>query len=85
MKVRWEVTECSWNDGGKTQYYIVILDQLQGHSGELVWAPELRVRGSLTVFPVPCLLSGPGGDLAVPSRSNGIELYHPSSTVLRTT
>jgi len=41
--------ECSWDDGGKTQYYIVILDQLQGHSGGLVWAPESRVRGPLTV------------------------------------
>ena len=40
--------ECSWNDGGKTQYYIVILDQLQGYSGGLVWALESRVRGPLT-------------------------------------
>jgi len=40
--------ECSWNDGGKTQYYYVILDQLQGHSGELVQAPELHIRGPLT-------------------------------------
>jgi len=40
--------ECSWNDGGKTQYYIVILDQLQGHSRGLVWAPESYVKGSLT-------------------------------------
>ena len=24
--------ECSWNDGGKTKYYLVIFDQLQGHS-----------------------------------------------------
>ena len=37
--------ECSWNDGGKIQYYIVILDQLQGHSRGLVWAPESHVRG----------------------------------------
>ena len=42
--------ECSWNDGGKTQYYIVILDQLQGHSGGLVRALESRVRGPLTLF-----------------------------------
>jgi len=32
--------EYSWNDRGKTQYYIVILDQLQGHSGGLVRALE---------------------------------------------
>ena len=32
----------------KTKYYIVIFDQLQGHSGGLIWAPELRVRGPLT-------------------------------------
>jgi len=42
--------ECSWNDGGKTQYYVVILDQLQGHSRGLVRAPELCVRGPLTVL-----------------------------------
>jgi len=40
--------EYSWNDGGKTQYYVVILDQLQGHSGGLVWALESCVRGPLT-------------------------------------
>ena len=39
--------ECSWNDGSKTQYYVVILDQLQGHSGGLEQALELRVRGPL--------------------------------------
>ena len=41
-------TECSWNDGSKTQYYVVILDQLQGRSRGLEWAPESRVRGPLT-------------------------------------
>jgi len=40
--------ECSWNDGGKTKYYIVIFDQLQGHSGGLIQALESFVRGSLT-------------------------------------
>jgi len=43
--------ECSWNDGSKTQYYIVILDQLQDHSGGLEQAPESRVRGSLIFTP----------------------------------
>jgi len=38
--------ECSWNDGDKTKYYIVIFDQLQGHSEGLIWAPESFVRGS---------------------------------------
>ena len=47
-KVRWVATECSWNDGSKTQYYVVILDQLQGRSGGLGRAPELRIRGLLT-------------------------------------
>ena len=41
-------TECSWNDGSKTQYYIVILDRLLGRSGGLEQAPEWRVRGPLT-------------------------------------
>jgi len=40
--------ECSWNDGSKTQYYIVILDRLQGCSGELERAPESQIRGPLT-------------------------------------
>jgi len=44
--------ERSWNDGDKTQYYVVILDQLQGHSRGLVRAPELRVRGPLTFTPL---------------------------------
>jgi len=46
--VRWVATECSWNDGSEIQYYIVILDWLQGSSGELERVPELRVRGPLT-------------------------------------
>ena len=41
--------ECFWNDGGKTQYYIVILDQLQDHSRGLVQAPESRVKSLLTL------------------------------------
>ena len=41
--------ECSQNDGSKTQYYIVILDQLQGRSGALEQAPESQIRGPLTV------------------------------------
>jgi len=47
-KVHWVATECSWNDRSETQYYIVILDRLQGRSRELEQIPELRVRGSLT-------------------------------------
>ena len=39
--------ECSWNDGSKTKYYLVIFDQLQGHSGGLIQAPESYVRGPL--------------------------------------
>ena len=46
--MRWVATECSRNDGSKTQYYIVILDQLQGRSGALERAPESRIRGPLT-------------------------------------
>ena len=42
-------TECSWNDGSKTQYYYVILDRLQGRSGALERAPESQIRGSLTI------------------------------------
>ena len=48
------------------------------------WLPVDTWYGRRWVFPVPCLLSGPGGDLAVPGRSDGIELYHSSSTVLHT-
>jgi len=40
--------ECSWNDGSKAQYYIVILDRLLGRSGGLEQALEWRVRGPLT-------------------------------------
>ena len=40
-------TECSWNDGSKAQYYIVILDRLLGRSGGLERALEWRVRGPL--------------------------------------
>jgi len=40
--------ECSWNDG-ETQYYVIILDWLQGRSGELEQVLELHVRGPLTV------------------------------------
>ena len=45
-------TECSWNDGSKAQYYVVILDRLLGRSGGLERAPEWRVRGPLTVEPL---------------------------------
>jgi len=48
MKVCRVATECSWNDGSKTQYYIVILDWLPGRSRGLEQAPEWRVRGPLT-------------------------------------
>jgi len=41
-------TECSWNDGSKAQYYVVILDRLLGRSGGLERALEWRVRGPLT-------------------------------------
>jgi len=44
----WVATECSRNDGSKTQYYIVILDRLQGRSGGLERAPEWWIRGPLT-------------------------------------
>jgi len=40
--------ERSWNDGSKTQYYIVILDRLQDRSRGLERAPESRIRGLLT-------------------------------------
>ena len=40
--------ECSWNDGSKTQYYVVILDRLPGRSRGLERAPEWHVRGPLT-------------------------------------
>ena len=47
-KVCQVATECSWNDGSKTQYYYVILDRLLGRSGGLERVPEWRVRGPLT-------------------------------------
>jgi len=47
--------EYSWNDRGKTKYYLVIFDQLQGHSGGLIQAPESCVRGPLT-FTLPSRL-----------------------------
>ena len=40
--------ECSQNDGSETQYYVVIFDRLQGRSGALEQALELRIRGPLT-------------------------------------
>jgi len=46
--VCWVATECSRNDGSKTQYYYVILDWLQGRSGALEQAPESQIRGPLT-------------------------------------
>ena len=45
-------TECSWNDGSKAQYYVVILDRLLDRSGGLERAPEWRVRGPLTHCPL---------------------------------
>ena len=49
-KVHWVATKRSQNDGSKTQYYIVILDRLQGRSGALEQAPESQIRGPLTVW-----------------------------------
>jgi len=34
--------ECSWNDKGETKYYVIIFDQLQGYSGGVIWAPDVR-------------------------------------------
>ena len=45
--MHWVATECSRNDRSKTQYYVVILDRLQGRSR--AWALESRIRGPLTV------------------------------------
>ena len=42
-------TECSRNDRSKTQYYVVILDRLQGRSRALEQAPESQIRGPLTI------------------------------------
>ena len=50
MKEHQEAMECTQNNGGKTKYYVVIFDQLQGHSRGLVWALELCVRGLLILF-----------------------------------
>ena len=47
-KVCWVATECSRNNRSKTQYYVVILDRLQGRSGALERAPESRIRDPLT-------------------------------------
>jgi len=55
-KVHWVAMECSRNNGSKTQYYVVILDQLQGCSGELEWAPESQIRDPLTFTPLSRLL-----------------------------
>jgi len=41
--------ECSQNDRSKTQYYVVILDRLQGRSRGLERALESHVRGPLTI------------------------------------
>jgi len=49
-------TECSWNNGSKTQYYYVILDRLLGRSGGLERVLEWRVRGPLIFTPPPRLL-----------------------------
>ena len=49
MKVCQEAIECSWNDRNKTKYYLVIFDQLQGHSRGLIQASEQCTRGPLTL------------------------------------
>jgi len=54
--VHWVAMECSQNDGSKTQYYVVILDWLQGRSGALERALELWIRGPLTFTSPPRLL-----------------------------
>jgi len=48
--------ECSRNDRSKTQYYIVILDRLQGRSRALERALGSQVRGPLIFTPPPRLL-----------------------------
>ena len=50
--------ECSRNDGSKTQYYVVILDRLQGRSGAPEQALESRIRGPLTIMMVWALPTG---------------------------
>jgi len=47
--VHWVATECSQNDGSKTQYYYIILDRLQDCSGGVERALESRIRGPLTL------------------------------------
>jgi len=61
-KVCWVATECSWNDGSKTQYYVVILDQLQGCSGGLERALEWCVRDPLTETASEIQVSGCNGN-----------------------
>jgi len=51
-------TECSWNNGSKTQYYVVILDRLQGRSGAPEQALESQIRGPLTMMMVWALPTG---------------------------
>jgi len=48
-KVHWMAMECSWNNGSKTRYYIVILDRLQDRSRGLERALEPQIRGFLTI------------------------------------
>jgi len=65
-KVCWVATECSRNDGSNTQYYVVILDWLQGCSRGLERAPESRIRGPLTISPSVALeLKGYLSDLRI--------------------
>ena len=54
--MRWVAMECSRNDRSKTQYYVVILDRLQGCSGALEQAPGSQVRSPLTFTPLLRLL-----------------------------
>ena len=63
--------ECSWNNGSETKYYVVIFDQLQGHSRGLIQASESFVRGPLT-FTSP--------KVAVP-QSNGLDLKRALKSV----
>jgi len=48
------------------------------------WLPVDTWPRKNWICPVPGLLSDPGGNLVTPSRNDGIELNHPSSTVLHT-
>jgi len=71
--------EYSWNNGGKTKYYLVIFDWLQGHSRGLIRTPESCVRGpliptaSLLSFSVPFFTS------SMPSHFSGFQF--PSTAV----